>query len=128
MLIYRSNNKILHFGDKEDSLRIKFNRRTVPYSMASDHCYRDYEIYYLFSGERNYFIQDTIYPVQAGDLVLINSKVVHKPSELCATDHERIVLYLAPSYFKACPPVERDLLLSPSSQDHQLSVLVCRNG
>lgn len=111
---------LLRFGDKKDPLRIEFDRRTGSFSMATDHYHSDYEIYYLFSGERSYFIKDTVYPVHSGDLVLIDSNVVHKTSELGAPDHERIVLYFAPPFFEAYPPEERDLLLTPFSQDFPL--------
>ncbi|WP_232436909.1 helix-turn-helix transcriptional regulator [Paenibacillus senegalimassiliensis] len=81
--------------------------------MATDHYHREYELYYLFSGQRNYFIKEDVYQVQSGDLVFIDSHAVHKTSDSGAPHHERIVLYFSPSYFDDLTTEERDLLLSP---------------
>lgn len=108
---------ILRFGHKNDPFYLEFDRRRGHYSMATDHYHREYELYYLFSGQRNYFIKDDVYQVQSGDLVLIESNAVHKTSDSGEPNHERIVLYFAPSYFNDLPAEERDLLLSPFLQE-----------
>lgn len=111
---------ILRFGHKNDPFYLEFDRRRGHYSMATDHYHREYELYYLFSGQRNYFIKDDVYQVQSGDLVFIESNAVHKTSDSGAPNHERIVLYFAPSYFDDLPAEERDLLLSPFLQEFPL--------
>lgn len=103
----------LRFGHKNDPLYLEFDRRRGHYSMATDHYHQEYELYYLFSGQRNYFIKENVYQVQSGDLVFIDSHAVHKTSDSGAPHHERIVLYFAPSYFDELTTEERDLLLSP---------------
>lgn len=104
---------ILRFGHKNDPLYLEFDRRRGHHSMATDHYHREYELYYLFSGQRNYFIKEDVYQVQSGDLVFIDSHAVHKTSDSGAPHHERIVLYFAPSYFDELTTEERALLLSP---------------
>lgn len=52
------------------------------------HQHRDYELYYLVKGERDYFIEDRFFKVAAGDLVLIPRKVLHR------TDGEGGLRYL----------------------------------
>lgn len=52
------------------------------------HHHRDYELYYLVKGERDYFIEDRFFKVAAGDLVLIPRKVLHR------TDGEGGLRYL----------------------------------
>lgn len=42
------------------------------------HQHRTYELYYLVKGEREYFIEDRFFKVEAGDLVLIPRKVLHR--------------------------------------------------
>ncbi|NGZ74455.1 helix-turn-helix domain-containing protein [Saccharibacillus alkalitolerans] len=110
----------LHYGAPKDPLRTEFDRRSGHFSMAENHYHRDYELYYLFSGERRYFIKDSVYRVQAGDLVLIDSNELHKSGDSGVPDHERIVLYFSPEYFAELPSEERDLLLAPFTQGSPL--------
>ncbi|RRJ66653.1 AraC family transcriptional regulator [Paenibacillus oralis] len=98
-------------------IRIEFARRNGYFSMATNHFHSEYEIYYLFSGSRYYFIKDRTYAVQPGDLVLIGSDEVHKTSDKSSPSHERILLYFRPSYFAALDEEDRELLLSAFSQD-----------
>jgi hypothetical protein len=88
--------------------------------MSANHYHKAYEVFYLFQGQRNYFIKDTAYPIQPGDLVLVNSNDLHKTSQLGEPSHERIVLYFAPSFFEGFPQEEKSLLLAPFVQDHPI--------
>lgn len=111
---------LLRFGENNDPFHVEFDRRKGYFSMDTNHYHSDYEIYYLFNGERNYFIKDSAYHVHPGDLVIIDSNAVHKTSDLGIPNHERIVLYFAPSYFDGYSPEERELLLAPFSQGYPL--------
>jgi len=110
----------LRFGGPKDPFHVEYDRRTGHFSMAANHYHSDYELYYLFNGERNYFIKDSAYHVHPGDLVLIDSNAVHKTSDLGVANHERAVLYFTPSYFEEYSPEERELLLAPFSQGYPL--------
>ncbi len=57
--------------------------------MHHHHAHKTYEIYYLKSGERTYFIEDTVYPLHPGDFALISEFVLHKTNGL---NFERILL------------------------------------
>jgi len=56
------------------------------------HDHEAYEIYYLMSGERYYFIKDRTYHLHRGDLVLIPTHVLHKTSSARKDGHERILV------------------------------------
>ncbi|MCK8486696.1 AraC family transcriptional regulator [Paenibacillus sp. MBLB2552] len=64
------------------------------FSMEGEHFHDAWEIYYLVSGERCYFIKDQIYRICAGDLVLIPVNVLHKtsPSGKLSQPHERLLV------------------------------------
>ena len=47
-------------------------------AMADMHAHSYYELYYLAAGSREYFVEDTIFPVQAGDFVLIAPGKLHR--------------------------------------------------
>ena len=76
----------LHQVDAHDALR------------ANNHYHSTYEIYYLLSGRRHYFIKDSTYSVAAGDLVFINKYDVHKTSVLGSPQHERIVMNFSDAF------------------------------
>ncbi|GGO07540.1 AraC family transcriptional regulator [Saccharibacillus kuerlensis] len=105
---------------ENEHLRMEFDRRSGHYSMKENHYHRDYELYYLFSGERRYFIKDSVYRIHAGDLVLIDSNELHKSGDSGVPDHERVVLYFAPEYFREYSLEERELLLTPFTQSSPL--------
>ena len=71
-----------------------------PYDMPTKHFHSQYEIYYLLSGDRNYFIHDRVYKVQKGDLILVNSNVLHKTIDDLSSSHERILIEFDLSFFE----------------------------
>lgn len=91
--------KVFH-SNRTTNFYIEHIKRTNPYYMAMKHYHPQYEIYYLLSGDRNYFIQDRVYNVQKGDLVLINSNVLHKTIDGYSESHERMLIEFDMSFFK----------------------------
>jgi AraC-like DNA-binding protein len=65
--------------------------RTAPYNMRVNHYHEAYEMYYMISGERYYFIKDRTYRIQPGDLVLIDKLVLHK-TQTITPSHERVLI------------------------------------
>ena len=71
--------------------------------MAQSHFHDRYEIYYLLSGERFYFIDHRMHLVQAGDLVFIDRYALHQTRDTGISHHERILIefpqeFLEPLY------------------------------
>lgn len=87
-------------------------KRSARFDMRGHHFHDYYEIYYLRSGERNYFIKDNIYRVTKGDLVFINENDLHQTTgNGVPPAHERIVIY----FRKEALGEHRDLLESAYS-------------
>lgn len=80
---------------------INKSHRVVGYEMSSFHLHKKYEIYYLVEGVRKYFIDDSVYLVNAGNVVLIGPDEIHKTASLNNTPHTRYVLNFNPEYFGA---------------------------
>lgn len=106
-------NHELRYGSAQHPFHVEYDRRKGHFSMATDHMHRHYELYYLFGGERYFFIKDRIYPVRSGDLVFVPSNEVHKTSDTGVPNHERIVLYFNVEYFEQMAEEEAGLLLTP---------------
>nr|WP_255570386.1 AraC family transcriptional regulator [Cohnella sp. CFH 77786] len=81
--------------------------------MREDHFHAQYELYYLFSGERNYFIRDRTYSVHAGDLVFIPKNELHRTSEASEPAHERMVINFTDDFLMAIGGEFAEWLLRP---------------
>lgn len=71
---------------------IEYLKNTRPMTMAYNHYHNHYEIYYLLSGERYYFIKERTYHIMQGDLVMINPFELHRTSGTHHPRHERILI------------------------------------
>lgn len=85
---------------------IDYNKEESSYTMTDKHEHAHYEIYYLISGERFYFIEDQIYHVHQGDLVFISKGFIHRTSEVSSStcSHERIVVYFTEKFLNPILP------------------------
>lgn len=61
-------------------------------SMHNVHYHDCNEIYYLVNGERNYLIDNKLYRIHAGDLVLIPKNILHKTSAVTEKGYERFLI------------------------------------
>lgn len=52
--------------------------RSLSTSMPKAHFHETYEIYYLIDGKRRYVIEDKMYDIYPGDMILIPEMVTHK--------------------------------------------------
>ena len=60
------------------------------------HHYHDcYELYYLYSGERYYFIQDKTYHVTGGSFVLIAPNIIHRTGNLGSFGYDRMLIHFS---------------------------------
>ncbi|PWV97896.1 AraC-like DNA-binding protein [Paenibacillus cellulosilyticus] len=110
----------LRFGSMTEPLWIEFDRRVGYHSMNETHYHRSYEVFYLYSGSRKFFIRDSVYHIQPGDIILVDSNVVHRTSELSEPNHERAVLHYDLPFFNGMAPEETELLLVSFAADHPI--------
>ena len=77
---------------------INHSKRPDFYSMSTFHLHKKFEIYYLSEGSRKYFIDDSIYLINAGSLVLIDSNSIHKTTSIEGTPHTRTVINFSQNF------------------------------
>lgn len=82
----------------EDTLIINRRRRGPYYRMEEAHSHEAYEIYYLVFGNRRFFINDSIYYIKPGDLVVIPKGAIHRTSFDSDSTHERLYVYFPEDY------------------------------
>ncbi len=68
------------------------------------------EIWYLISGDVRYFVENQIYEVEPGDLIITNPNEIHKPTFKSNTIYERITLCFDPTFFSQFSTESFDLL------------------
>ncbi|MCA1292934.1 AraC family transcriptional regulator [Paenibacillus sp. alder61] len=73
-------------------LSVEKMKRTGSFDMDFSHMHDTYEIYYLLSGERFYYIHDRVYALQAGDVVFIHKNQLHRTTSKGRNPHERILI------------------------------------
>lgn len=83
--------RISYYND-DHSFSMSFNKVTGHYNMQSDHYHEGYEVYYLKSGKRQYFINDRTYIIKKGMLVFINTLELHKTRDAGIPNYERYVI------------------------------------
>lgn len=82
----------------KETLIINRRRRGPYYRMDEAHSHDAYEIYYLVFGNRRFFINDTIYYIKPGDLVVIPKGEIHRTSFDSDSTHERVYVYFSEDY------------------------------
>ncbi|MCX7708448.1 MAG: AraC family transcriptional regulator [Clostridia bacterium] len=87
------NTNIETYTANNDGFSISSSKVTGFFSMPEKHVHEKYEIYYLVSGERYYFIKDRFFKIKKGHLVFVNQGELHKTTDADLPDHERILVY-----------------------------------
>lgn len=77
-----------------------YSKRTASgeFNVIKPHSHSHYEIYYLTRGRRRYFINNKIYIVSEGDVILIKPNTIHYTASAEEGEHERIVLNFTQDY------------------------------
>ncbi len=94
------NTADISYTNSDNSFSIFRSKKTGYFNMTKNHFHNEYEIYYLLSGERNYFIGDRTFHVIKGDLVLINNFDVHKTTDSGVPSHERILIHFRKEFLQ----------------------------
>lgn len=88
----------IHYTNKDESILVSYEKQTPPIEMTKNHFHDSYEMYYLLSGERNYFIRDRAYHIVKGSLVFINMYELHRTLDANTPSLERILINFKPGF------------------------------
>lgn len=94
---------------------------TKPMPGVYHHYHNAYEIYYLYAGERYYFIKDKTYHVTRGDLVLIRPFDMHGTTSYSKSGYDRFLINFHKGFVeKLLADIGREDLLDCFDQDMHL--------
>ena len=99
---------LFEYKNMQDSFYISHIRRRGPSDMLNNHFHNTYEIYYLISGERYYFIKDRIFHIREKDLILIKAGDLHKTTGSGKNEHERVLINFHKNFIGALPKENND--------------------
>lgn len=83
---------------QHETFGVERRKRGANFCMADDHVHPYYELYYLLSGTRKYFINHSFYTLNPNDIMLISKGDIHRTTHISKMSHERIVLYFDDSW------------------------------
>lgn len=76
----------------EHSFSLQYMQRKGFTEMNAPHVHEGYELYYLLSGERTYFINQSVYTAEKGSMIIINPHDLHRTSSTEVQEFERILI------------------------------------
>lgn len=87
--------KVTYFGET-DGISLEQMVRYGKFDMRVKHFHNQYEIFYIIEGERMFFFNNREYVARAGDLILVNSNLIHMTKSRTGSNdgHNRIILYI----------------------------------
>ena len=87
-----------------------FHLRTAQGTQVDFHYHEFCKILLLISGGGGYYVDGQRYQLQAGDIVLLGSRSIHKPELDAGVPYERIIIYADPGFLQRSSTPECDLL------------------
>lgn len=73
------------------------------------HIHDCYEVYYSISGGKQFLIDNKLYPIEPGNLFVINQYESHYLAQIDQAVHERIVLSIHPEFIRQMSTEQTDL-------------------
>ena len=86
-----------------------FHLRSAQGTQVDYHYHEFCKVLLLLSGGGGYSIDGQRYLLQAGDIVLLGSRSIHRPELDPHTPYERIIIYISPEYLQRCSTADCDL-------------------
>ena len=73
------------------------------------HDHDNYEIYMFLEGDTKYVIEENVYNLSYGDLIVIRKNQLHRTYHNTPTRYKRIILNVSPEFFSEnnCPTYEK---------------------
>ncbi len=90
----------LQYENESGTLLVSY-RKAHSHHMAINHFHSTYEIFYLMSGQRTFFIQDRTIDVNEGDIVIISPNILHRTTNRAIPQHERLIINVHERYMTA---------------------------
>lgn len=95
------------------------------------HVHNDYEIYLFLKGDTKYIVEENVYSLDPGDIIIIRKNLLHRAYHNSSAPYKRIVLNVDPEFFRqsGCGEYENEFInKSENSSDKIDSEIVHSSG
>lgn len=94
------------------------------------HSHNDYEIYMFLQGDSEYVVEEKVYSLSPGDIIIIKKHEMHRIYHLSSKKYQRFVLMLSPDFFvqNGCEEFEKIFLSSYESGNKINAAMVESSG
>ncbi|MCM1184865.1 MAG: AraC family transcriptional regulator [Roseburia sp.] len=108
--------------EEQSDIAISRVRHESYFEMKKEHYHTYYEFYYLLSGSRKFFLNNKIYHVNSGDLVVIPKGEIHRTSFVSEGVHERIALCFSDEAVSALKNEIGEAAFRECFRDYRISI------
>lgn len=94
------------------------------------HNHNEYEILLFLEGDAHYVVEDKIYTLEPGNLIIIRKHEFHRIHHNSCAPYRRVVLMVFPEFFRqnACPDYEAQFLNASLGTGHKISAEDARSS
>ncbi|CAH1222989.1 HTH-type transcriptional activator RhaR [Paenibacillus allorhizoplanae] len=96
------------FDNGKGSFSVSY-RKALSHNMPVNHFHSTYEIFYLMSGKRTFFIKDRTMIIEEGDVVIISPNILHRTTNTEMPKHERLIVNIHESQMASVNDAYRDI-------------------
>ncbi|CAN7267617.1 AraC family transcriptional regulator [Paenibacillus sp. LjRoot153] len=96
------------FDNGEGSFSVSY-RKALSHNMPVNHFHSTYEIFYLMSGKRTFFIKDRTMIINEGDVVIISPNILHRTTNTEMPKHERLIVNIHEAHMASVNNSYRDI-------------------
>lgn len=101
------------------------HRISTNWFMEDSHFHDGYEIFLSLSDGLQFFVNNKVYPINRGDLMIFNSMDLHRALIPADIQYERIYLIFSPGYVRSLSTARTDLLSCFLKSGRKDSVHLC---
>ncbi|MCM3782397.1 AraC family transcriptional regulator [Neobacillus mesonae] len=99
----------LNYENTERTFSVSY-RKTLSHHMPDNHFHSTYEIFYLMSGKREFFIKDRTLVISEGDIVIISPNTLHRTANTAMPKHERLVVNIHECHMRSMDNAYHEVL------------------
>ena len=93
-------------------------RKALSHHMPANHFHSTYEIYFLMSGERAFFIKDRTIAIREGDVVIIAPNILHRTTNADKPKYERFIVNMREDFLASADGAHRDIMRPLFEEDY----------
>jgi len=75
------------------------HREALSHHMPANHFHSTYEVFYLMSGKREFFVKDRTLEISEGEIMIIAPNILHRTTNTVFPKHERLIVNIHEDHF-----------------------------